>query len=173
MILHASRLSRKMWNCRNVTTPQTSTAYYSDSFTSSLWQQDNSRSMPLEVSSLILLYGLPQCSVLVPLLYLLYTADLPTSLEPTTVTFAEDTAVIATDNDPNIASHKLQTSLLTIQHWLEKWMTKVNGSKSTHVSFIARRVTCPFVQINDVRLPQAEYAKYLPGTNTSLQKGSN
>jgi hypothetical protein len=54
------------------------------------------------------------------ILLLLYTADLPTSPESTTATIADDTAVVAMDSDPDIASQKIQTDLLAIQDWFKK-----------------------------------------------------
>jgi hypothetical protein len=60
--------------------------------------------------------GTPQGSALRPLLYLLYTADLPTTAKSTTTTLVGHTAVLAMDSDPVIASQKLQTSLAAIQN---------------------------------------------------------
>jgi hypothetical protein len=63
--------------------------------------------------------------------------------------------------DPIIASHKLQTNLLSIQNWFKKWRMKANESKLIHITFTTRRETCPPpVHINNVQLPQ-EDVKYL------------
>jgi hypothetical protein len=91
----------------------------------------------------------------------MYTADLPTSPTTTIVTFADDTAILATDSDPAVASQKLQTHLLAIQIWLKKWRMQANALKSVHVTFTTRNGTCPPVHMNNVQLPCEDHVKYL------------
>jgi hypothetical protein len=110
---------------------------------------------------------------------LLSTADIPTSPDTTTTTFADDTAVLTTDSDPAIASHKLQTGLLAIKKWLKTWHMKASGTKSTHITFTTSRETCPPVHINNILLPQTEKIKDciltagLPGATSSSPNESN
>jgi hypothetical protein len=75
-----------------------------------------------------------------------------------TAVFTDDTAELATDSYPAIASHKLQTNLLGIQNWFKKWRMKASGP-TLHSLHEEKRATP--VYINNVQLPQEENVKYL------------
>jgi hypothetical protein len=91
----------------------------------------------------------------------MYTADLPTSPTTTIATFADDTTILATDSDPAVASQKLQTHLIAIQIWLQKWRMQANAHKLIHVTFTTRSGTCPPVHMNNVQLPCEDHLNYL------------
>lgn len=105
--------------------------------------------------------GVPQGSILGPLLYLIFTSDIPTTINTKIATFADDTAILSSHSDPALASAYLQENLNLIQNWLIKWKIKANEIKSTHITFTLKRNTCPPVSLNSQNLPQAEEVKYL------------
>ncbi len=74
--------------------------------------------------------GVPQRSVIGPLLYTLYTTDLPTPPDTTVASFADDTAILSS-SDYLKAVAVLQEALDTIHQWLSTWKILFNCEKST------------------------------------------
>jgi hypothetical protein len=73
----------------------------------------------METSPIFTIYsGVPQGSVLGLLLYLIFTADIPTRNETIIATFADDTAIMASNEDPLAVSQSLQTHLTQLETWL-------------------------------------------------------
>ena len=73
--------------------------------------------------------GVPQDSVLGPILYLIFTYDLRTLSGVLICTFADDNAILSTAHNPDIASAKLQRSLNYISQWLIRRI-RANETKS-------------------------------------------
>jgi hypothetical protein len=94
-----------------------------------------------------------QGSVLGPVLYLIYRSDLLTSDNTTSATFADDTAILATHEEPAIVSIKLQANINMIDDWAKNCRIKINQSISTHITFTLRNQTCPTVQMDKFALP--------------------
>ena len=83
------------------------------------------------------LSGVPQGTVLGPLLFLLYINDLGENCTSRMRLFADDTLIYSTVESCNDAA-KLQSDLTALQEWAQKWQMKFNPSKC-HVLRISRK----------------------------------
>jgi hypothetical protein len=85
---------------------------------------DNILSLPVQVRS-----GVPQGSVLGPLLFLVYINDLDDNLNNKIFKFADDTKLLGTvDKNINVVS-SIQDDLNKLMSWSEKWLMPFNTEK--------------------------------------------
>lgn len=110
-----------------------------------------------------ILAGVPQGSVLSPLLYSLYTSDFPRLPHDTGVyMFADDTALAVSSYSPTPAIQKLQTSTNIVTDYLAKWRLTVNPAKTQATVFTQRRtILYPQLYVNRVHIPWSQTSKYL------------
>lgn len=90
---------------------------------------NGSASGPLPVLS-----GVPQGSILGPLLFLIYINDLPQSASGVSL-FADDTALVRSNTDSNILQEDLQSGINDVFNWMIRWRLKPNIAK-TEIMFI-------------------------------------
>lgn len=106
--------------------------------------------------------GVPQGSVLGPLLFNLYTADIPTSQHTKLATFADDTAIFSSHHNHRYAHLHAQRHLNLIEQWTTNWRIKTNLEKTCVVHFTRRRPAAlrPLTFFGDP-LQLQDSAKYL------------
>jgi len=119
-------------------------------------KQDGSYSELKEIHA-----GVPQGSVLGPLLYVLYTCDIPQPREATIATFADDTAILSVGDNAEAATKKLQNALEDINTWTKIWKIKLNKNKSVHIDFTNKKNKPVQLVMSNCIIPYANTAKYL------------
>ena len=78
----------------------------------------------------IITAGVPQGSILGPLLFLVYINDISFDLECNVKLFADDTCLFSTINDPRLSVSALNNDLSKIQQCADQWKKKFNPDVS-------------------------------------------
>ncbi|KAK3096098.1 hypothetical protein FSP39_023212 [Pinctada imbricata] len=105
--------------------------------------------------------GVPQGTVLGPLLFLLFINDLPSSVSSTTRLFADDCLLYRSIRGPQ-DQVELQKDLVSLQQWEEKWMMTFNPDKCEVLRICRKRTPLHMdYAIHNQVLNITDSAKYL------------
>ena len=97
--------------------------------------------------SLFISCGVPQGSVLGPLLFIIYTNDLPNSLKHSQcILFADDTTVFKSSHNINDAITSIESDLGNLYDWFCANKLSLNVGKQT-LSYLAPRLTLIFLKL--------------------------
>ena len=112
--------------------------------------------------------GVPQGSVLGPLLFIIFYRDLPSITSSETAMFADDTQLHdrCTFFSTGLCTCKVQDDLRTISEWAKWWDTTFNAAKSSHMLLTLRKgrsrdPSRPVLTLDSVLVPLVEHTRHL------------
>jgi hypothetical protein len=82
--------------------------------------------------------GVPQGSVLGPLLFLIYINDITQDLQCDSFLYADDTSLLEVVEDIDISAERLNNDLQCINEWTRDWHATINTGKTKSVTFSAK-----------------------------------
>ena len=107
--------------------------------------------------------GVPQGSILGPLLFLIYINDIVTNIQSNIRLFADDTSLYVVVENPNEAAAVLNADLDAIYSWSKSWLVTFNPSKTISMLFSKKRneVAHPSLYMNQILIETVSTHKHL------------
>ena len=110
--------------------------------------------------------GVPQGSVLGPLLFLIYINDLGEGIESHVKFFADDTSLFSIIKDPIVSADKLQHDLNSISEWARQWKMSFNPDptkQAEEILFSHKKIKVdhPPLHFNNIEVKRVTDHKHL------------
>lgn len=106
--------------------------------------------------------GVPQGSILSPILFNIYISDIPKLNFSSIAQFADDTAIYTQSRIQSKIVKNLEYDLKTLHNWCTKWKIKINSEKTTAILFKKKRKCYPkCISFENVQLKWNKEIKYL------------
>ena len=116
--------------------------------------------------SLEVIWGVPQGSILGPLLFVLFVNDLPQTIKHCKIIlYADDTVLMFADPDPYIIKQRLEDDLTQAYQWLNKNRLHLNIGKTKFMMFGTHKrlhkTENVSIELNNTELENVQQYKYL------------
>lgn len=107
--------------------------------------------------------GVPQGSILGPILFLIYINDITQDIGSSIRLFADDTTLYIIIDDPIVSAQILEDDMQKISNWADKWLVTFNPTK-TESLLLSRKTSRPYhppVFMNNHAISEVESHKHL------------
>ena len=107
-----------------------------------------------------MLAGVPQGSILRPLLFLVYINDLSKNLSSAAKLFADGTSIFSVVHDINLSLSQLNDDLINISNWAYQWKMPFNPEVTKQAQEVvfprkSQKITHPTVYFNNSPVTQS------------------
>ena len=110
--------------------------------------------------------GVPQGSILGPLLFLIYINDLPKGLSSNAKLFADDTSLFSVIHDSSTTRNELNDDLVKISNWAYQWKMSFNPDPNKQAQEVifsrkTKKLNHPPLTFSKSTVSQSTYQKHL------------